>query len=53
MANALIEEVTAALAEFSGTTRLIDLSIGERGEYGLLAEASWPKRRCRRSAYGM
>ncbi|WP_229493959.1 type VI secretion system Vgr family protein [Massilia arenae] len=39
MANALIEEVTAALAEFSGTTRLIDLSIGERGEYGLLVEA--------------
>lgn len=39
MANALIEEVTAALAEFSGTTRLIDLSIGERGQYGLLVEA--------------
>jgi len=39
MANALIEEVTAALAEFSGTTKLIDLSIGERGEYGLLVEA--------------
>ncbi|MDY0977925.1 type VI secretion system Vgr family protein [Massilia sp. CFBP9012] len=39
MANALIEEVTAALAEFSGATRLMDLSIGERGEYGLLVEA--------------
>lgn len=39
MANALIEEVSAALAEFSGTTRLIDLRIGERDEYGLLVEA--------------
>lgn len=39
MANALIEEVSAALAEFSGTTRLIDLSIGERDEYRLLVEA--------------
>jgi Rhs element Vgr protein len=35
----LIEEVSAALAEFSGTTRLIHLSIGEPDEYGLLVEA--------------
>ncbi|WP_312487142.1 type VI secretion system Vgr family protein [Massilia timonae] len=39
MANALIEEVSAALAEFSGASRLIDLRIGERDEYGLLVEA--------------
>lgn len=39
MANALIMEVSAALAEFSGATRLIDLRIGERDEYGLLVEA--------------
>ena len=39
MANALIEEVTAALAEFSGATRLIDLRVGERNEYRLLVEA--------------
>ncbi len=39
MANALIEEVTAALAEFSGAIRLIDLRVGERNEYRLLVEA--------------
>ena len=39
MANALIGEVSAALAEFSGASRLIDLRIGERDEYGLLVEA--------------
>ena len=39
MANTLIEEVSAALAEFSGATRLIDLRIGERDEYRLLVEA--------------
>ena len=39
MANTLIEEVSAALAEFSGATRLIDLRIGERNEYRLLVEA--------------
>lgn len=39
MANGLIEQVAAALAEFSGATRLIDLRIGERNEYGLLVEA--------------
>jgi len=39
MANGLIGQVAAAMAEFSGVTRLIDLRIGERDEYGLLVEA--------------
>jgi len=39
MANALTEVLSVALAEFSGATRLIDLKIGERDEYGLLVEA--------------
>lgn len=39
MANGLIEGVSAALAGFSGATRLIDLSIGERDEHWLLVEA--------------
>lgn len=39
MANALIEEVTTALAEFSRSTKLIDLKVGERNEYRLLVEA--------------
>ena len=39
MANGLIGQMAAALAEFSGATRLIDLKIGERDEYGLLVEA--------------
>lgn len=39
MTNGLIGQVAAALAEFSGATRLIDLKIGERDEYRLLVEA--------------
>ncbi|MDY0962394.1 type VI secretion system Vgr family protein [Massilia sp. CFBP9026] len=39
MANALTEVLSVALAEFSGATRLIDLRIGERDDYGLLVEA--------------
>lgn len=39
MANALIGQLTAALAEFSSATRLIDLRIGERDAVKLLVEA--------------